>query len=110
MDVFLSRQKYQLNEIVFLKEQVSEIAQLKSDFIALKNELAEVKEENKRYEKKTERAHTKNTKAQEEICFIVRSEADKVFNYPSEQTTDAHLPILPSSATHTSNLQHHQPW
>ena len=45
--------------------------------------------------------HTKNTKAQEEICFIVRREAEKVFSYPSEQTTDAHLPILHSSATHT---------
>ena len=42
--------------------------------------------------------HTKHTKAQEEICFIVRRE---VFGYPSEQTTDAHLPIPPPSATRT---------
>ena len=114
-DVLLSRQKHQLDEIVSLKEQVSEIAQLKADFIALKNELAEVKEQNKCYEKKP-RVHNlfyfshQNTKDQEEICFIVRREADKVFSYPSEQTTDAHLPILPTSATRTPHLQHHQPW
>ena len=80
---------------------------LKSEVLALKTELAEVKEQNKRYEKKTERAHnlfyfhTKNTNAQEEICFIVRREAETVVSYPSEQTTDAHLPILPTSAIHT---------
>ena len=51
-DVLLSRQKHQLDEIVSLKEQVSVIAQFKPDFIALKNELAEVKEQNKRFEKK----------------------------------------------------------
>ena len=45
--------------------------------------------------------HTKTTEAQEEICFIVRREAEKVFSYPSEHTTDAHLPIPPTSATHT---------
>ena len=77
-----------------------------SEFLALKTELAEVKEQNKRYEKKLSELitysifHTKNTKAQEEICFIVRREAEKVFSYPSEQTTDAHLPIL-SPAPHT---------
>ena len=66
-----------------------------------------MKEQNKRYEKKLSELitypifHTKNTKAQEEICFIVRREAEKVFSYPSELTTDAHLPILPISTTHT---------
>ena len=98
-DVLISRQKHQLDEIISLKEQVSEIAHLKSEFLALKTELAEVKERNTRSEKKLSELitysifHIKNTKAQEEICFIVRREA-------SEQTTDAHLPIL----------QHHQPW
>ena len=106
-DVLISRQKHQLNEIISLKEQVSEIAHLKSEFLALKTELAEVKEQNMRYEKKWSELitysifHTKNTKAQEEICFIVRREVEKVFRYPSEQTTDAHLPILPTSAAHT---------
>ena len=51
-DVLLSHQKHQLNDIVSLKKQVSKITQLKSDFLALKNELAVVKESNKRYEKK----------------------------------------------------------
>ena len=41
-DVFISRQKHRLDEI----------AHLKSEFLALKTELAEVKEQNKRYEKK----------------------------------------------------------
>ena len=106
-DVLISHQKHQLDEIVSLKAQVSEIAHLKSEFLALKTELAEVKEQNKRYEKKLSELitysifHTKNTKVQEEICFIVRSEAEKVFSYPSEHTTDAHLPIPPTSATHT---------
>ena len=49
-DVLISRQKHQMDEIISLKEQVSEIAHLKSDFLALKTELAEVKEQNKRYE------------------------------------------------------------
>ena len=86
-DVLISRQKHQLDEIISLKEQVCEIAHLKSDFLALKTELAEVKEQNKRYEKKLSELitysifHTKNTKAQEEICFIVRREAEKVFSY-----------------------------
>ena len=67
-DVLLSRQKYQLDEIVCLKEQVSEIAQLESEFLALKNELAEVKDQNKSFEKKLSELiaysifHTKNTK------------------------------------------------
>ena len=93
-DVLISRQKHQLDEIVSLREQASEIAHLKSEFLALKTELAEVKEQNKRYEKKLSELitysifHTKNTKAQEEICFIVRREAEKVFSYPSEQATD----------------------
>ena len=56
-DVLISRQKHQLDEIISLKEQVSEIAHLKSEFLALKTELAEVNEQNKRYEKKTEQAH-----------------------------------------------------
>ena len=56
-DVLISHQKHQMDEIISLEEQVSEIAHLKSDFLALKTELAEVKEQNKRYEKKTERAH-----------------------------------------------------
>ena len=96
-----------LDEIISLKEQVSEIAHLKSEFLALKTELVEVKEQNKRYEKKLSELitysifHTKNTKAQEEICFIVSWEAEKVFSYPSEQTTNAHLTIPPTSATHT---------
>ena len=51
-DVLISRQKHQLDEIISLKEQVSEIVHLKSEFLALKTELAEVKEQNKRYEKK----------------------------------------------------------
>ena len=51
-DVLITRQKHQLDEIVSLKAQVSEIAHLKSEFLALKTELAEVKEQNKRYEKK----------------------------------------------------------
>ena len=50
-DVLISRQKHQLVEIISLKEQVSEIAQLKSDFLALRTEFAEVKEQNKRDEK-----------------------------------------------------------
>ena len=49
-DVLISRQKHQLDEIISLKEQVSEIAHLKSEFLALKTELAEVKQQNKRYE------------------------------------------------------------
>ena len=49
-DVLISRQKHQLDEIIFLKEQFSEIAHVKSEFVALKTELAEVKEQNKRYE------------------------------------------------------------
>ena len=50
-DDLISRQKHQLDEIVSLKEQLSEIAHLKSEFLALKTELAEVKEQNKRSEK-----------------------------------------------------------
>ena len=50
-DVLISRQKHQLDEIISLKEQFSEIAHLKSEFLALKTELAEVKEQNNRYEK-----------------------------------------------------------
>ena len=106
-DVLISRQKHQLDEIISLREQVSEIAHLKSDFLALKTELAEVKEQNKRYEKKLSELitysifHTKNTKAQEEICFIVRREAEKVFSYPSEQATDPGSSTLSTSATHT---------
>ena len=53
--------------------------------------------------------HTKNTKAQEEICFIVRREADKVFSYPSEPITDARSPILPTSTPHTFTHTQHQP-
>ena len=45
--------------------------------------------------------HTKNTKAQEEICFIVRKEAKKVFSYPSEQATDPGSSTISTSATHT---------
>ena len=45
-------QKHQLDETISLKEQVFEIAHLNSEFLALKTELAEVKEQNKRYEKK----------------------------------------------------------
>ena len=41
--------------------------------------------------------HTKNTKAQEEFCFIAGRGADRVFSNPSEQTTDVPLPILPIS-------------
>ena len=44
--------------------------------------------------------HTKNTKAQEEICFIVRTEAEKVFSYPSEQATDPGSSTV-STSTHT---------
>ena len=105
-DVLISRQKHQLDEIISLKEQVSEIAHLKSEFLALKTELAEVKEQNKLYEKKLSKLitysifHTKNTKAQEEICFIVRREAEKVFSYPSEQATDPGSPTVSTSATH----------
>ena len=85
-DVLISRQKHQLDEIISLKEQVSEIAHLKSEFLALKTELAEVKEQNKRYENNLSELitysifHTKSTKAQEETCFIVRREAEKVFS------------------------------
>ena len=106
-DVLISRQKHQLDQFISLKEQISEIAHLKSEFLALKTELAEVKEQNKRYEKKLSDLitysifHTKNTKAQGEICLIVRREAANVFSYPSEHTTDAHLPIPPTSAAHT---------
>ena len=106
-DVLISRQKHQLDEIISLKEQVSEIAHLKSEFLALKTESAEVKEQNKRDEKKLSELitysifHTKNTKAQEEICFIVRREAEKVFSYPSEQATDPGSPTVSTSATHT---------
>ena len=38
-DVLISRQKHQLDEIISLKEQVSGIAHLKSEFLALKTEL-----------------------------------------------------------------------
>ena len=100
-DVLIPRQKHQLDEIISLKEQVSEIAHLKSQCLVLKTELAEVKEQKKLSELITYSIfHTKNTKAQEEICFIVRRETEKVFSYRSEQTTDAHLPILPTSTTH----------
>ena len=51
-DLLISRQKHQLDEIISLKEQVSEIAHLKSEFLPLKTELAEVKEQNNGYEKK----------------------------------------------------------
>ena len=44
--------------------------------------------------------HTKNTKAQEEICFIVRREAEKVFSCPSEQATDQCSSTVSTSATH----------
>ena len=106
-DVLISPQKHQLDEIISVKEQVSEIAHLKSEFLALKTELAEVKEQNKRYEKKLSELitysifHTKNTKAQEEICFIVRREAEKVFSYSSEQATDPSSPTVSTSTTHT---------
>ena len=106
-DVLISRQKHQLDEIFSLKEQVSEIAHLKSEFLAMKTELAEVKEQNKRYDKKLSELiayyifQIKNTKAQEEICFIVKREAEKVFSYPSEHTTDAHLHIPPTSTSPT---------
>ena len=89
--------------------EASEIARLKSEFQALKTELAEVNEQNKRYEKKLSELITysishQNTKAQKEICIIVRREAEKVFSYPSEKTTGAHLPILPTSATHKPTI------
>ena len=109
-DVLIFRQKHQLDEIISLKEQVSEIAHLKSDFLALKTELAEVKEQNKRYEKKLSELitysifHTKNTKAQEEIYFIVRREAEKVFSYSSEQATDPGSPTVSTSHTPTPSL------
>ena len=45
--------------------------------------------------------HTKNTKAQEEICFIVRREAEKIFSYPSEQAIDPGSSTVSTSATHT---------
>ena len=46
--------------------------------------------------------HTKNTKAQEEICFILSSkEAEKVLSYPSEQATDPGASTLSTCATHT---------
>ena len=73
VNFLISRQKHQLDEIISLKEQVSEIAHLKSEFLALKTELAEVKEQNKRYEEKLSELitysifRTKNTKAQKEI-------------------------------------------
>ena len=66
-DVLISRQKHQLDEIISMKEQVSEIAHLKSEFLAPKTELAEVKAQNKRYEKNLSELitysifHTKNT-------------------------------------------------
>ena len=88
-------------------KNISEIAHLKSEFLALETELAEVKEQNKRYEKKLSELiiysifHTKNTKAQEEICFIVRREAEKVFSYPSEQATGPGSSTVSTSATHT---------
>ena len=44
--------------------------------------------------------HTKNTKAQEEICFIVRREAEKVFSYLSEQATDPGSPTVSTCHTH----------
>ena len=106
-DVLISRQKHQLDEIISLKEQVSAIAHLKSEFLALKTEFAEVKEQNKCYEKKLSELitysifHTKNTKALEEICFNVRREAEKVFSYPSEQATDPGSPTVSTSATRT---------
>ena len=106
-DVLISRQKHQLDEIISLKKQVSEIAHLKSEFLAVKTELAEAKEQNKPYEKKLSELitysifPTKNTKAQEKICFILRREAEKVFSYPSEQATDPGSPTVSTSATHT---------
>ena len=109
-DVLISRQKHQLDEFFSLKEQVW----IKSEFLALKTELAEVKEQNKRYEKKLSELitysifHTKNTKAQEEICFIVRREAEKVFSYPSEQATDPVL-LLYLPLRHTRLHLHSQP-
>ena len=63
-------------ELAKIKEGISRIDQ---------TELAEVKEQNKRYERKLSELitysifHTKNTKTQEENCFIVRREAEKVF-------------------------------
>ena len=66
-------------------------------------------EQNERYEKKLSELitysifHTKNTKAQEEICFIVRREAEKVFSYPSEQATDPGSPTV-STYTPTPSL------
>ena len=98
-DVLIFRQKHQLDEIISLKEQVSEIAHIKSEFLALKTELVEVKEQNKRYEKKLSELitysifYTKNPEAQEVICFIVRREAEKV--------TDPGSPTGSTSATHT---------
>ena len=56
--------------------------------------------------RKTERAHNlfyfshQKHKAQEEIYFIVRREAEKVFSYPSEQATDPGSPTVSTSATH----------
>ena len=90
-DVLIPLSKTSVDEIISLKEQVSERAHLNSEFLALKTELAEVKEQNKRYEKKLSELitysifHTRNPKAQEEICFIVRREAEMVFGCPSEQ-------------------------
>ena len=106
-DVLISPQKHQLDEIVSLKEQVSEIAHLKSEFLALKTELAEVKEQNKRYEKKLSELmtysifHIKNTKAQKEICFIVIREAEKVLLM---RISLFHPPMR------LIHLQGHQPW
>ena len=93
--------------------QPTSLAQLKSEFLALKTELAEVKEQNKRYEKILSELityfifHTKNTKAQEEICFIVRREKRYSVIHLSTllmRISLFHPPLRPI------HLQRHQPW
>ena len=100
-----TKKTHQLDEVISLKEQVSEIAHLKSEFLALKTELPEVKEQNKRYEKKMSELitysifHTKNTKTQEEICFEGRQ-----IGYSFIHLNRLLMRIF------QFYLQHHQPW
>ena len=105
---FNSQQKDQMGEINVLKDQISEIAQLKSSILALEKSVDELKQKNNDYEKKMCELvtysifHTKMTRNQDEICHIVRREATKIFGNPTDTITD--FTISSPTSQVTSNI------
>ena len=110
-DLLISRQKHELDEIISLKEQVSEIAHLKSKFLAMKTELAEIKEQSKHHEKKLSELitysifHTKNTKRSASLSEGRQKRYSVVHLCKLLMRISLSLPPL-----RLIHLQRHQPW